>query len=104
MRMALEAGILDHKENMLAYYSPEHTYGDMKFYGPGKFEIIERIELPKNITKGEYYFNFSITHPKIEVYLGCYNVINFLSKGIVTETGSELNYEERGFVVMHKIL
>lgn len=103
IRMALELGILDDKGNMLAYYSPGHTYGHIDFYGPGKFEMIERIELPANIIKGNYIIDFSITHPKIEVYLGCYNQIDFVVKGFETKTGFEIDYNEKGFVVMHKI-
>ncbi|MEI6122897.1 MAG: ABC transporter ATP-binding protein [Bacteroidota bacterium] len=101
-RMALEAGIFDHKENILAYYSPGHIYGEIKYYGPGRFEIIESFVLPENITKGEFYFGFSVSHPTVEIYIGSNNKINIISKGMKTATGLEINYNNKGFIVMNR--
>lgn len=102
-RMALEVSISDHNENLLAYFSPGHLFGEIKFHGPGKFEIIESFVLPENITKGEFYFSFSISHPAIEIYIGSYKNINVISKGIKTKTGVELNYNVRGFIVLDSV-
>lgn len=101
-RMALEISVSDKKDNLLVYFSPGHLLGEIDFYGPGNFEIQETLILPENITKGEFNFSFSISHPTVEIYIGSYNNINIVSKGVKTNTGYEIEYNNKGFIVLER--
>ncbi len=102
-RMALEIRILDFRENLLAFYSPGHLYGDLEVYDAGEFEINETFTFPKNTSKGEYFFTFSLSHPNVETFICVEKVIKLVSKGIITNTGFELNYKDRGFLILERI-
>jgi lipopolysaccharide transport system ATP-binding protein len=99
-RMSIKLSITDSKQNLLAFYSPSHTIGEIKEFNAGNFKINENITLPKNITKGEFFLNFSIAHPQIELYASSMNKIILNTKGVLTQTGVELDYSQVGFILM----
>ena len=64
--MAVEFSLTDINNNLVAYYSPGHLYGELTKYSKGKFQIIEKVLLPDNLNKGEFYMNLFLTTPNIE--------------------------------------
>ncbi len=102
-RMALEIRIFDFRENLLAFFSPGHLYGELIAYDAGKFEINEKIKLPPNISKGEYFISFLISHPNVESYVVSHKHVKLISRGVNTSTGFELDYKNRGFIILERL-
>lgn len=101
-RMALEIRIFDFRENLLAFFSPGHLYGELKTYEAGRFEIIEKIKMPANISKGEYFISFLVSHPNVESYVVSHKHVKLISRGVKTTTGFELEYKNRGFIILER--
>ena len=102
-RMALEIRIFDFRDNLLAFFSPGHLYGELNTYEAGPFELREKFSLPSNISKGEYYLSFLISHPNVEVYALEHRHVKLVSKGVLTTTGFELDYKNRGFIILERL-
>lgn len=102
-RMALEVRIFDFRDNLLAFFSPGHLYGELKTYEAGPFELTEKFSLPPNISKGDYYLSFLISHPNVEIYAGKHRLVKIISKGVSTTTGFEMDYKNRGFIILDRV-
>jgi lipopolysaccharide transport system ATP-binding protein len=99
-KIALEARLFDNRGNLLAFFSPGHLYSDIKKFDEGYFQIEETVKLPMNLSKGEFMLSLLLANPNVEPYLGIHGIIRVNTQGILTSTGFELNYKDRGFIIL----
>ncbi len=100
MRMAVEARLYDKNQILLAHYSPAHTSGETPLFSKGKFEINEIIRLPKNITKGEFYFDISLSEPRVAYKMRLKNQIKIVTEGKLGTTGLTFDYAGNGLLIL----
>lgn len=99
-KIAVELRIFDLKKNIVALYSPGQLEGELFEYGPGHFEINEKVCLPSNLTKGEFVFDIDLIYPNVEGYMNIPFSTKIISEGIVGKTGIEFNYNENGLLIL----
>ena len=100
-RLEFEAQIYDSNNILLASYCPGHNKGVYKIYNSGNFVINEIIELPINITKGDFYISIQLTEPNV-MYLCTLNTpIRISTEGMVSAAGKSFEYKERGFLMLN---
>jgi len=99
-KLAIELRLFDSKEQVVALFSPGQLLGELKEYKPGKFEITETINLPLNLTKGEFYFDIDLIHPNLEGYMSIPKHVKLVSNGIAGANGVELNYSDCGLIML----
>ena len=99
-KLALELRLFDSKEQVVALFSPGQLLGELKEFKRGYFEITETINLPMNLTKGEFYFDIDLIHPNLEGYMSIPKHVKLISNGIVGANGVELNYSDCGLIML----
>jgi lipopolysaccharide transport system ATP-binding protein len=99
-KMAIELRFFDSKEQVVALFSPSQLHGRLQEFKQGNFEIEEIVTLPSNLTNGEFYFDIDLIHPNLEGYLSIPKHVKLISKGILSYTGVELNYNECGLLIL----
>lgn len=101
IKIALELQFFDVNGTPVAFYCPEQKSIDIKNYILGDFEIFREIHMPKNLNKGTFYCNISLTYPNLEGYVDIYNAIIINSGGILTKSGNIFDYEKKGLIYLH---
>lgn len=99
-KMAVEVRLYDSKGILQALYSPGHLFGRVEQYEPGYFEIKETIELPDNMTKGDFILDIDVTQPNIESLINIPQHVLLHSNGIIGKTGLEFNYNNCGLLML----
>ena len=99
-KMAIEVRFFDKRESLVALYSPGHLYGRLHEFGEGPFELNEKIQLPNNLTSGEYMLDIDLTRPNIETYMHIPKQVRLDVKGISSVTGLEFKYENCGYLML----
>jgi len=99
-KLAIELRFFDSNEHVVALFSPSQLKGKLVEYKKGTFEIEEIIQLPINLTKGEFYFDIDLIHPNLEGYLSIPKHVKLISKGVVGATGVEFNYSDNGLLIL----
>lgn len=99
-KMAIEVRVFDSKGILQALYSPGHLFGKVEQYEPGYFEINETIELPDNLTKGDFIIDIDVTQPNIESLITIPQHILLNSAGITGKTGLEFEYNNCGLLML----
>ncbi len=99
-KMAIEVRFYDKRESLIALYSPGHLYGRLHEFGTGAFELNEKIQLPNNLTSGEYILDIDLTRPNIETYMHIPKQVRLHVKGISSVTGLEFKYENCGYLML----
>ena len=99
-KLALELRLFDSKEQVVALFSPGQLLGELKEFKRGYFEITETVNLPMNLTKGEFYFDIDLIHPNLEGYMSIPKHVKLVSNGIAGANGVELNYSDCGLIML----
>jgi lipopolysaccharide transport system ATP-binding protein len=99
-KIALEVRLYDFRGVIQALYSPSHLNGNTKIFEAGPFYYSETVRLPKNLTKGEFSIDIHLTQPNIEGFFDILNHVKIFSKGIVSETGFEFDYQKYGLLIL----
>lgn len=99
-KMAIELRFFDSKEQVVALFSPSQLHGRLDEYQTGIFEIEETVNLPLNLTKGEFYLDIDLIHPNLEGYMSIPKHVKLISRGILSNTGVELSYNECGLLIL----
>lgn len=100
LHLEVEAVLYDSMQFRLATYCPCHILGRTNEYPIGEFEINEIITLPDNMTNGEYFLHLQLTDPNITYQMVLTHPIILRIDGLTGDTGRELNYRERGLLVL----
>jgi len=97
--MSFEFILYDKDLMPLLFYSPGHYEGMVKKYPAGAFSIIENIDLPKNINRGEYTASFYLTEPDIKYHIKYDFAVTINIDGFPTKTGQVFDYNNgKGFL------
>ncbi len=101
MYLSLEIRIYDRNSVLLASYVPGYTKNsEQKKYKRGTFKFKDSFEFPKNITKGEYFLELSLTQTKIEELLTFSMPIQVKLNGFISEEGTEFDYKWNGLLLL----
>ena len=95
-----EAQLYDDNHVLLATYCPCHQVGRANHYAPGAFVLKESLHLPRNMSKGVFYLDFQLSHPNVFYHMTMKQPIRIVSNGIVTPSGSRLEYKRAGFLIL----
>ena len=95
-----EAQLYDDNHVLLATYCPCHQFGRANHYAPGAFVLKESLHLPRNMSKGVFYLDFQLSHPNVFYHMTMKQPIRIVSNGIVTPSGSRLEYKRAGFLIL----
>lgn len=100
--MAIEFGLTDVNNNLVAYFSPGHLYAELIKYPKGDFKISEKVLLPDNFNKGEFNLNLFLTTPNIEYLLSAHDCIRIETEGIHNAMGQELLFKDKGYLFLKR--
>jgi len=100
IHMELEMFMFDMRGTLLAFFSPAHKTGITPIHKVGKFKFSYQFELPKNMSKGEFYFDIELNEPNVQNLMVIRRNLFVSSTGFITETGFELNYSTRGLLIL----
>lgn len=98
--MELEAKLYDESHILLGSYVPCHRYSRANRYSAGTFSIKESFELPRNLAKGIYYLDVSLTHPNVSYLMTLKQPVRIFSEGIISSSGARLDYKNAGFLIL----
>jgi lipopolysaccharide transport system ATP-binding protein len=102
VKLALELKIFDSNDLPLAIYSPNHESGITRTYPKGSFELIEKLQFPKELSKGRFYADIYITNPLVEGYVEFERSLIIDSEGYPTKTGFIFDYSKgHGLLFLH---
>jgi lipopolysaccharide transport system ATP-binding protein len=93
MQAEIEARIFDIYRTPLAFFSPGHERGEAEVVGPGPFEIVRIMALPR-MNHGDYLVDIDLTHPGVHTLARIPNAIHFLVEGCPTHTGHVFEYNK----------
>ena len=99
-RVAFEALIYDDHENLLASYTPSYKSMNMIDLQEGEFVIEETIRLPENITSGDYYLSWFLTHPHVAYLSQSTEPIKISINNIAFADGTACTYRANGLIVL----
>jgi lipopolysaccharide transport system ATP-binding protein len=100
MKISLEVRLYDNNHFLLGVFSPGHLKGEVPFFNEGPFEINNVLELPSNMTKGEFNLEVALTHPNIESIVTFGEKIKLISKGITGTSGLSFDYKGCGLLML----
>ncbi len=98
--LAIECLLYDSNRVLLAKFAPTLFQTDLKQYKAGSFIINEKLELPAEITNGEYGLEVDITYPKVQYLVRFVDAIVLKISGATAAYGNELRYSDNGFLVL----
>ncbi len=99
-KMALEVRFYDKWQSLQAMYSPGHKDGRLYDFQEGKFEILESIHLPKNMTSGELFLDIGLSHPNVEWFMYLPKHVKLDVIGVAGITGLEFRQENCGLLML----
>ena len=98
--MAIEARIYDRENFLLAKYAPILMKRDVPRFQRGQFSISETINLPDNMSNGEYYLQIELTYPNVQYLVVIPNAIKVILSGFISPTGNSLMYKQTGLLLL----
>ena len=99
--VALEMRLYDKNGIPLLFYSPSHVNGKVDKFKAGKFKIKQKVNFPREINKGEFIANISLTDPGVESHVVFERALNLNITGCPTKTGHVFDYNNgAGFLII----
>lgn len=98
--MAIEARIYDQENVLLAKYAPILMKRDVPRFKRGQFTISNSIDLPDNMTNGEYYIQIELTYPNVQYLVIIPNAVKLILTGYISPTGNSLMYKQTGLLLL----
>ena len=98
--MAIEARLYDRENYLLAKYAPILMKRDVPRFKHGQFCIAETINLPENMSNGEYYLQIELTHPNVQYLAVIPNAVKLILSGFISPTGNPLMYKQNGLLLL----
>jgi len=100
LTMELEMYMFDMRGTLLAVYSPGHKSGIVPVRKTGNLNLYYEFALPKNMSKGEFYFDIELNHPNVQNLMVIRRNLFVTSNGYVADSGFEFNYSSRGLLIL----
>lgn len=97
-RVAFEALIYDEHQNLLASYTPSYNTMELIIIPEGNFIIDETIKFPNNITSGNYYVHWFLTHPRVAYLTQCTEPLKVSVRNVSFRDGSPCVFRSCGFI------
>lgn len=101
IKIALELQFFDVNGTPIAFYCPEQKTIEIQSYKIGEFEIFREIQMPKNLQKGTFYCNISLTYPNFEGYVDIFDALVINSEGVLTKSGNTFDYDNKGLLYLY---
>ncbi|MDR2684223.1 MAG: hypothetical protein LBB53_02430, partial [Prevotellaceae bacterium] len=99
IKIDTEVRFYDENDILLATYAPAYSKNIIKNYEKGKFTIEETINLPQNLTKGNFYMNVILAIPKVDI-LATFPPITVHSDGYISPNGDDFEYRWNGLIIL----
>lgn len=99
-RLEFEAMIYDANQVLLASYCPGHVMGSYQMHKAGKVMIREKITLPEQITRGDYFMDILLTDPNVAYMASLKMPVKLSVEGCMGESGMNFQYKDRGFLML----
>ena len=99
-RVAFDALMYDDHQNLLASYTPSYKSMKMIELQEGEFVIEETIRLPENITSGDYYLSWFLTHPHVSYLSQPTEPIKISINNIAFADGTACTYRANGLIAL----
>jgi hypothetical protein len=100
MKVGIEFLLYDSNEVLLGKYAPTLKTGEVVLINVGDFSIYEEINLPDNITNGEYFLQIDITHPNVEYLASFPKGVKINTQNFVSATGISFEYKSCGLLMI----
>ena len=99
--VAVEFQLYDQNRLPLAFFSPSHYSGKVQQYPKGHFQIEEKVQLPENINKGNYYGSLYLTDPGKVYHIQMEFSLQITYEGFTMQTGYCIDYKANGLLFLH---
>lgn len=98
--IAIECRIFDRENVLLAKFAPALMQDEVKRIKAGKFCLKEEMNLPMNMTNGEYRMEIAVTHPNVEYLARIPNAVRLSLSGYISPTGNPMVYTNHGLLYL----
>lgn len=98
--MAIEARLYDRENYLLAKYAPILMKREVPRFQHGQFSISETINLPENMSNGDYYLQIELTYPNVQYLAVIPNAVKLILSGFISPTGNSLMYKQTGLLLL----
>ena len=98
--LAIEAKLYDKENVLLAKCAPILMKTEVPRFKRGRFEISESIQLPDNITNGEYILQIELTYPNVQYLAIIPRAVKLTLSGFISPTGNPLSYKQNGLLLL----
>ncbi|GAT62860.1 ABC transporter ATP-binding protein [Paludibacter jiangxiensis] len=99
-QMDLEARMYDKNWLLLGVYAPSHINARTPLFPKGSFILEGCIQLPENITHGQYWLSIALSHHNVAVKVTFQNEIRLEIEGVSALNGRAFDYKDCGFLML----
>jgi lipopolysaccharide transport system ATP-binding protein len=100
LRVGIECLLYDGNETLLGKFAPTLHTKETDLVHPGEFFIEEIVNLPHNMTNGDYFVQIEITHPKVEYLAVIPKGLKLTTQNYMSEQGIPFDYKLFGFLYL----
>ena len=100
IHMSIEAKLFDNESVLLAKFAPVLMKTDVPKVTKGKFKLTETINLPDNMTNGEYRLQLEVSHPNVQYLAVIPDAAKLVLSDYITPTGNSLMYSQNGMLLL----
>lgn len=100
IHMSIEAKLFDSESVLLAKFAPVLMKTDVPKVTKGKFKLTETINLPDNMTNGEYRLQLEVSHPNVQYLAVIPDAAKLFLSDYITPTGNSLMYNQNGMLLL----
>ncbi len=101
LNISFEAFLYDQNEIKIASFSPSHEIGTSHSLSPGQYSIKETINIPQNITNGEYTLSIKFTQLYIEHIADIVSIAKIvIGNNISDSTGASFDNDYFGYYLI----
>lgn len=100
IHMSIEAKLFDSESVLLAKFAPVLMKTDVPKVTKGKFKLTETINLPDNMTNGEYRLQLEVSHPNVQYLAVIPDAAKLVLSDYITPTGNSLMYNQNGMLLL----
>jgi len=96
----LEGRLYDQYGMLVGLWSPGHMRGQSQRYKKGEVHIDRTIAFPRNILKGDFRMELSVTHPNICSFVDLETPLIIHSSGFTALNGRTFSYSDCGLIIL----
>ena len=100
LRVGIECLLFDSNDTLLGKFAPTLHDKETDLIQPGEFYIDEVVNLPMNMTNGDYFVQIEITHPKVEYLAVIPKGLKLSTYNYLSKQGIPFDYKLFGFLYL----